>query len=69
MIDFCIGNSIENILISELSRLGRNTFEALKAEHKDIIKYLKQGSSLNNIVRITGKSKPTVIKIKKILQL
>jgi DNA invertase Pin-like site-specific DNA recombinase len=63
----------ENHLASG-GRVGRNkgtvkTDEALKAEHKDIIKYLKQGLSLNNIVRITGKSKPTVIKIKKLIAL
>ena len=53
-------------------RVGRNkgtvkSIEALKAEHKDIIKYLKQGLSLNNIMAITGKSKPTIIKIKKLI--
>jgi DNA invertase Pin-like site-specific DNA recombinase len=151
MIDFCIGNNIDKVLISELSRLGRNTLEvlkavellndhrislyihnlgietlntskeisissklmitmlaefasmertqiqqrmksgydnhrqnggrvgrlkgsvktdeALKSEHKDIIKYLKQGLSLNNIMKITGKSKPTIIKMKKILSI
>jgi len=149
MIDFCLHNSVNKVLVSELSRLGRNTLEVLKAvellnesrislyiynlgietlntekeisissklmitmlaefasmeriqiqqrmesgyknyiagggkvgrnkgsvksddilktEHKDIIKYVKQGLSLNNIVKITGKSKPTVIKIKKML--
>lgn len=41
--------------------------EALRTEHKDIIKYLKQGLSLNNIMAITGKSKPTIIKIKKLI--
>jgi DNA invertase Pin-like site-specific DNA recombinase len=53
-------------------RVGRNkgtikSDETLKAEHKDIIKYLKQGLSLNNIMKITGKSKPTIIKIKKLM--
>ena len=149
MINFCINNNIEKVLISELSRLGRNTLEVLKSvellndnkislyiynlgietlttskevsissklmitmlaefsamertqiqqrmrsgyenhinsggrvgrnkgtvksvevlknEHKDIIKYLKQGLSLNNIMGLTGKSKPTVIKMKKLL--
>ena len=149
MIEFCLNNNIDKVLISELSRLGRNTLEvlkavellndskislyiynlgietlttakevsissklmitmlaefasmertqiqqrmksgydnhianggrvgrnrgsvksdeALKAEHKDIIKYLKQGLSLNNVMKITGKSKPTIIKIKKLI--
>jgi DNA invertase Pin-like site-specific DNA recombinase len=150
MIDFCLNHDIDKVLISELSRLGRNTLEvlkavellndnkislyilnlgietltddnrqvsitsklmitmlaefasmeriqirqrmqsgyinhlanggkvgrtkgtvksdeALKSEHRDIIKYIKQGLSLNNIVAITGKSKPTVIKVKKLL--
>jgi transposase len=39
----------------------------LKTEHKDIIKYLTKGLSLNNIMKITGKSKPTIIKMKKII--
>lgn len=43
------------------------TDAALKEEHKDIIKYIKQGLSLNNIMAITGKSKPTIIKIKKLI--
>ena len=53
-------------------RVGRNkgsvkSIDALKVEHKDIIKYIKQGLSLNNIMKITGKSKPTIIKIKKLI--
>jgi DNA invertase Pin-like site-specific DNA recombinase len=53
-------------------RVGRNkgttkSDETLKTEHKDIIKHLKKGLSLNNIMKITGKSKPTIIKIKKII--
>jgi DNA invertase Pin-like site-specific DNA recombinase len=60
--------------INSGGRVGRNkgsvkSDEALKTEHKDIVKYLKQGLSLNNVVTITGKSKPTVIKVKKMLQL
>ena len=53
-------------------KVGRNkgtvkSVEALKKEHRDIVKYLRQGLSLNNVVKITGKSKPTVIKVKKLL--
>ena len=58
--------------IANGGRVGRNkgsvkSDEALKAEHKDIIKYIKQGLSLNNIMAITGKSKPTIIKVKRLL--
>jgi DNA invertase Pin-like site-specific DNA recombinase len=149
MIEFCLNSQVDKVLISELSRLGRNTLEVLNAveilnenkislyicnlgietltaekdisissklmitmlaefasmertqirqrmksgydnhrakggkvgrnkgsvksnlilkeEYKDVIIYLKQGMSLNNIVKLTGKSKPTVIKIKKII--
>lgn len=41
--------------------------EALKNEHKDIIKYLRQGQSIRNTAKLTGKSTPTVQKIKKYL--
>jgi Site-specific recombinases, DNA invertase Pin homologs len=58
--------------INNGGRVGRNkgtvkSDEALKTEHKDIVKYLRQGLSLNNIMAITGKSKPTIIKMKKLL--
>lgn len=58
--------------IANSGKVGRNkgtvkSVEAMKAEHKDIIKYLKQGLSLNNIMAITGKSKPTIIKVKRLL--
>ncbi|GHT47213.1 hypothetical protein AGMMS49965_25180 [Bacteroidia bacterium] len=147
MIEYCTNNKVEKVLISELSRLGRNTIEVLKAvellnenkislyihnlgietlnstkevsissklmitmlaefasmertqirqrmasgyanhinnggsvgrhkgdtksietlknENKEVIKYIKQGLSLNNIAKLTGKSKPTIIKVKK----
>ncbi len=147
MIEYCTSNDVEKVLISELSRLGRNTIEVLKAvellndnkislhihnlgietlnsskevsissklmitmlaefasmertqirqrmasgyanhinnggsvgrhkgdtksietlknENKDVIKYLKNGLSLNTICKLTHKSKPTVIKIKR----
>ncbi|GHT45550.1 hypothetical protein AGMMS49965_22570 [Bacteroidia bacterium] len=147
MIEYCTSNDVEKVLISELSRLGRNTIEVLKAvellnehkislfihnlgietlnttkevsissklmitmlaefasmertqirqrmasgyanhinnggsvgrhkgdtksietlknENKEVIKYIKQGLSLNNIAKLTGKSKPTIIKVKK----
>ena len=58
--------------IANGGRVGRckgtvKSDDVLKTEHKDIIKYLKQGLSLNNIMGLTGKSKPTIIKIKKLI--
>ncbi|MBF2710006.1 recombinase family protein [Flavobacterium soyangense] len=40
----------------------------LKEEHADIIKFLKQGQSVRNTMKLTGKSSGTIQKIKKILQ-
>ncbi len=48
----------------------KNTKESddvFKAKHKDIANCLKNGMSLNDIVQTTKKSKPTVIKLKKLL--
>jgi DNA invertase Pin-like site-specific DNA recombinase len=39
----------------------------LKEEHADIIKFLKQGQSIRNIMKLTGKSSGTVQKIKKLV--
>jgi len=36
------------------------------AKHKDIVNCLKNGMSLNKIVETTSKSKPTIIKVKKL---
>lgn len=35
-------------------------------EHKDVIKYLRQGQSIRNTMKLTGKSSGTVQKIKKL---
>ena len=39
----------------------------LIADHADIVKFLKQGQSIRNIMKLTGKSSGTVQKIKKII--
>jgi DNA invertase Pin-like site-specific DNA recombinase len=41
--------------------------KTLKAENADIIKYIKQGQSVRNIMKLTGKSSGTVQKIKKLV--
>lgn len=41
--------------------------KTLKAENVDIIKYIKQGQSVRNIMKLTGKSSGTVQKIKKLV--
>jgi DNA invertase Pin-like site-specific DNA recombinase len=41
--------------------------KTLKAENVDIIKYIKQGQSVRNIMKLTGKSSGTVQKIKKLI--
>jgi len=41
--------------------------ENLLEEHKDVIKYLRQGQSIRNTMKLTGKSTGTVQKIKKLL--
>lgn len=41
----------------------------LVTEHSDIVKYLRQGQSVRNTMKLTDKSSGTVQKIKKIIQL
>lgn len=41
--------------------------ENLLKEHKDVIKYLRQGQSIRNTMKLTGKSSGTVQKIKKLI--
>ena len=41
----------------------------LVTEHSDIVKYLRQGQSVRNTMKLTDKSSGTVQKIKKILQM
>lgn len=40
--------------------------ETLLVQHKDIVKYLRQGQSVRNVMKLTGKSSGTVQKIKKL---
>ena len=54
------------------SALGRKKgstkdLKILKKEHADIIKFLKQGQSVRNTMKLTGKSSGTVQKVKKLL--
>jgi len=53
-------------------KLGRKLGTALSKEetlekHKDIIKHLKQGQSIRNIMKLTDKSNGTVQKVKQLL--
>lgn len=41
--------------------------ETLMNEHKDVVKYLRQGQSVRNTTKLTGKSSGTVQKIKRML--
>jgi DNA invertase Pin-like site-specific DNA recombinase len=43
--------------------------ETLLIQHKDVVKYLRQGQSVRNTMRLTGKSSGTVQKIKKLISL
>ena len=79
-IDYCKQNDVSILLVSELSRLGRNAFEVLatvkdlidnginlymqKEQYHDIISYLKRGYSIRNVAKLTGKGISTVQRIK-----
>ena len=41
--------------------------KTLLAEHSDVVKYLRQGQSVRNTMKLTGKSSGTVQKIKKLV--
>ena len=41
--------------------------DILLDEHKDVVKYLRQGQSVSNTMKLTGKSSGTVQKIKKLV--
>jgi DNA invertase Pin-like site-specific DNA recombinase len=43
--------------------------ETLLQEHKDIVKFLRQGQSVRNIMKLTGKSSGTVQKVKGLVAL
>jgi len=59
--------------IRDGGKLGRKVgsekdTKKLIAEHADIVKFLKQGQSVRNTMKLTGKSSGTVQKIKKIAE-
>ena len=59
--------------IRDGGRLGRKVGsekdqKKLILEHSDIIKFLKQGQSVRNTMKLTGKSSGTIQNIKKIMQ-
>jgi DNA invertase Pin-like site-specific DNA recombinase len=58
--------------IANGGRLGRNpdtklTKEQFLEKHKDIIKYLNQGQSIRNIMKLTTKSSGTIQKVKQMI--
>ncbi|MCX6331705.1 MAG: recombinase family protein [Bacteroidetes bacterium] len=58
--------------IANGGRLGRNpdtklTKEQILEKHKDIIKYLNQGQSIRNIMKLTAKSSGTIQKVKQLI--
>lgn len=58
--------------IKDGGKLGRKTGsnktnKQLLIEHSDIVKFLKQGQSVRNIMKLTNKSSGTVQKIKKLI--
>jgi len=64
-------NSGRDKFIRDGGKLGRKVGsekepKQLMSEHADIIKFIKQGQSVRNIMKLTGKSSGTVQKIKKI---
>jgi DNA invertase Pin-like site-specific DNA recombinase len=65
-------NSGRDKFIRDGGKLGRKEGSTkdgkqLLVEHADIVKFLKQGQSVRNIMKLTSKSSGTVQKIKKIL--
>lgn len=65
-------NSGRDKYIRDGGKLGRKTGsekepKKLISDHADIVKFIKQGQSIRNIMKLTGKSSGTVQKIKKIL--
>lgn len=65
-------NSGRDKFIRDGGKLGRKIGsekdqKKLIAEHGDIIKYIRQGQSVRNTMKLTGKSSGTVQKIKKLV--
>lgn len=62
-------NSGRDKHIANGGRVGRNpdtklTKEQILEKHKDIVKYLNQGQSVRNIMKLTSKSSGTIQKVK-----
>ncbi|WP_342329898.1 recombinase family protein [Pedobacter sp. FW305-3-2-15-E-R2A2] len=58
--------------IAKGGRLGRNkdtkeTKEQILDKHRDVVKFLKQGQSIRNIMKLTEKSSATVQKVKQLI--
>lgn len=65
-------NSGREKYIRDGGKLGRRTGsikepKKLLAEHSDVVKYLKQGQSVRNTMKLTNKSSGTVQKIKQLV--
>ena len=65
-------NSGREKYIRDGGKLGRKTGsikdpKKLLSEHADVVKYLKQGQSIRNTMKLTNKSSGTVQKIKKLV--
>jgi DNA invertase Pin-like site-specific DNA recombinase len=65
-------NSGRDKYIRDGGKLGRKEGsikddKKLISEHSDIVKYIKQGQSVRNTMKLTGKSSGTVQKIKKLI--
>lgn len=67
-------NSGRDKYIANGGKLGRNantkeTKEQVLDKHKDVVKYLKQGHSIRNIMKLTDKSTGTIQKVKQLVHL
>ncbi|MBE9602784.1 recombinase family protein [Pedobacter sp. MC2016-24] len=65
-------NSGRSKYIANGGRLGRNmdtkeTKDQILEKHKDVVKFLKQGQSIRNIMKLTEKSSATVQKVKQLI--
>jgi DNA invertase Pin-like site-specific DNA recombinase len=65
-------NSGRTKFIKDGGKLGRKegsikNDKTLLSEHSDVVKYIRQGQSVRNTMKLTGKSSGTVQKVKKLL--
>ncbi len=65
-------NSGRAKFIKDGGKLGRKegsikNDKTLLSEHSDVVKYIRQGQSVRNTMKLTGKSSGTVQKVKKLL--